>query len=62
MIEAWLPSMRRMTVSLLDDGIRLAVDSAQAMPLPETILPVEERTSDETVFLTIRRRKGGEAA
>ena len=61
-IEAWLPSMRRMTVSLLEDGIRLAVDAAQAMPLPETILPVEERTSDETVFLTIRRRKGGEAA
>ncbi len=61
-IEAWLPSMSRMTVSLLDDGIRLAADTAQAMPLPETILPVEERTSDETVFLTIRRRKGGKPA
>ena len=61
-IEAWLPSMRRMTVSLLEDGIRLAMDMAQATPLPETILPVEERNSDGNVFLTIRRRKGGKPA
>ena len=61
-IEAWLPSMRRMTVSLLEYGIRLAMDMAQATPLPETILPVEERNSDGNVFLTIRKRKGGEPA
>ncbi len=61
-IEAWLPAMQRMTVSLLEDGIRLAVDMKQALPLPETVLPVEERSGDGTVFLTVRRRKGGEAA
>ena len=58
-IEAWLPVMRRMTVSLLEDGIRLAVDRKKAVPLPETILPVDERISEGTVFLTVRRRKGG---
>ena len=61
-IEAWLPVMQRMTVSLLEDGIRLAVDTKQALPLPETVLPVEERSGDGTVFLTVRRRKGGDAA
>ena len=61
-IEAWLPAMQRMTVSLLEDGIRLAVDMKQSLPLPETVLPVEERSGDGTVFLTVRRRKGGEAA
>ena len=54
--------MLRMTVSLLEDGIRLAVDTSQALPLPETVLPVEERSGDGTVFLTVRRRKGGDAA
>ncbi len=61
-IEAWLPSLRRMTVSLLEDGIRMAVDTEQALPLPETILPVEEKISEGTVFLTVRSGKGGEAA
>ena len=59
---AWPPVMQRMTVSLLEDGIRLAVDTKQALPLPETVLPVEERSGDGTVFLTVRRRKGGDAA
>ncbi len=61
-IEAWLPSLRRMTVSLLEDGIRMAVDVKEPLPLPETALPVEERTSEGTVFLTVRSGKGGEAA
>ena len=61
-IEAWLPFLRRMTVSLLEDGIRLAVDTVQELPLPESILPAEKMTSEDTVFLTIRRRKGGKAA
>ena len=60
-IEAWLPFLRRMTVSLTDNGIRLAVEAEQALELPETILPVEKRISEGTVFLTIRR-KGGKAA
>ncbi len=61
-VEAWLPSLRRMTVSLLEDGIRMALDTDRTLPLPETILPVEKKISDGTVFLTIRSRKGGKAA
>ena len=61
-IEGWLPSMRQMAVSLQEDGIRLAVITEGEPLLPETILPVEKQISEDTVFLTIRRRKGGEAA
>ena len=60
-IESWLPTLRRMTVSLLDDGIRIAVDAEQAPLLPETVLPVERYFSDGITFLTIRR-KGGKTA
>ena len=66
-IEAWLPSLRQVAVSLQEDGIRLAINGDQALFLPEmippeTILPIRKQISDDTVFLTIRRRKGGEAA
>ncbi len=59
-IEAWLPALRRMTVSLLEDGIRLAVELKKELAIPDTILLTEARISESTVFLTIRRRKGGE--
>ena len=61
-IEAWLSSMRRMTVSLTGDGIRMAVDAEQDLSLPDTVLPVEKQISEGTVFLTIYRRNGGKAA
>ena len=61
-IEAWLPSMYRMTVSILRDGIRMAVDAGKDLAVPETILPVEKQISEDTVFLTIRKRNGGKAA
>ena len=54
--------MRQMAVSLQEDGIRLAVITDRGLPLPETILPVEKQISEDTVFLTIRRGKGGKAA
>ena len=60
-IESWLHSLRRLTVSLTGTGIRMAVETDREMPLPETILPVEARSSEGTVFLTVHRRKEGAA-
>ena len=58
-IEAYLPYMKRMTVSLYGNGVRLAVEATRAPALPRTRLPVERKDSDENIFLTIRT--GGEA-
>ena len=60
-IEAYLPIMKYMTVSLTADGIRMAMEADGVAALPATVLPVECRQEDETVYMTIRRRKGGEA-
>ena len=61
-IEACLPDMRRMTVSLAEDGIRVAMETDHVPELPDTVLPAEQRSSEGTVFLTVRCRKGGTAA
>ena len=53
--------MKYMTVSLTADGIRMAMEADGVAALPATVLPVECRQEDETVYMTIRRRKGGEA-
>lgn len=58
-IEAWLPCLRRMTVSLYGDGIRIAVETNGNPVLPETPLAVERRESDEITFLTVRTENGG---
>ena len=58
-IEAWLPNLKRMTVSLCEDGVRLAAEAAKVPALPQTKLPVERRESDGSIFLTVRA--GGEA-
>lgn len=60
-LEAWLPHMKKMTVSLADDGLRLAAETAGEPPLPETALPVERRREDGCTFLRIRARTGGDA-
>lgn len=60
-LEAYLPCLKRMTVSLSEDGLRLAMEADGAPALPVTALLVERRESDETTFLNIRRGKGGEA-
>ena len=60
-LEAYLPCLKRMTVSLAEDGLRLAMEADGAPALPVTALLVERRESDETTFLNIRRGKGGEA-
>lgn len=61
-IEAYLPIMKYMTVSLTMDGIRMALEADGVAVLPATVLPVECRQEDETVYMTIRRRRGGEPA
>ncbi len=61
-IEAYLPIMKYMTVSLTADGIRMAMEADGVAVLPATVLPVECRQEDETVYMTIRRRRGGEPA
>ena len=60
-IEAYLPIMKYMTVSLTSDGLRMAMEADGEAVLPATALPVECRREDETVYMTIRRRRGGEA-
>ena len=51
-----------MTVSLAEDGIRIAMETDHVPELSDTVLPVEQRSSEDTVFLTVRCRKGGTAA
>ena len=60
-VEAWLPFLRRMTVSLTPEGLRMAVEAGKTPPLPPAPLPVKQQISDDIVFLTIRPEKGGEA-
>ena len=59
LIEAFLPYLKRMTVSLLPGGVRLAMEAGENPGLPETELPVDWRESDGCTFLTIRA-EGGE--
>jgi hypothetical protein len=60
LIEAFLPFLRRMTVSLLPAGVRLAMEASETPDLPETELPVDCRESDGCTFLTIRAEGGAE--
>ena len=53
LIEAFLPYMRRITVSLSPLGVRLAVEADQRPAMPGTMLPVAYRESDGCFFLTI---------
>ncbi|MBQ6602256.1 MAG: hypothetical protein IKG08_00140 [Eubacterium sp.] len=59
-LEAWLPALRSMTVSLTDTGIRMALETKDCLPVPETVLPVTCQVSEGITFLTINRRTGGD--
>lgn len=61
LIEALLPVMHRMTVSLSSDGIRIAAETDTVPPFPKTALPVECKESDGCLFLTVRSVEGGDA-
>ena len=61
LIEAFLPFMHRMTVSLTGNGIRIAMEADRSPELPTTVLPVECRENDGCFFLTLRAgREGGD--
>ena len=58
-VEAWLPSLRRMTVSLTADGLRLAIEAVEPPPLPATGLRMERRDSEGYIFLSLHAPEGG---
>ena len=58
LIEAFLPYMKRMTVSLVPEGVRIAMEADQSPDLPQTELPVKSRESDGCFFVTIRAEGG----
>ncbi|MBQ3264430.1 MAG: hypothetical protein IJH07_01505 [Ruminococcus sp.] len=59
-VEAYLDHMKKMTASLMEDGIRLAVETAFDPPLSGTPLPVSRQNADGYTFLTVRAKKGGD--
>ena len=59
LIEAFLPYMRRMTVSLVADGVRIAMEAGKSPAIPDVELPVECTESDGCFFLTIKAEGGG---
>ena len=52
--ETYLESAARMTVSILPDGVRIAMEASNEQKLPETVLPVECKESDGLLYFTIR--------
>lgn len=61
-IEAWLPCLRRLTVSLTEDGVRVAAEGDCLPALPALGCSVERRQTEEGTFLTLRLQKGGDGA
>ncbi len=59
-LEAWLPALRRMTVSLTENGVRLAVEGLSLPALPPLGLYAERRESEDNTFLTLRVKMGGD--
>jgi len=60
-LETWLSELRRMTVSLTEDGVRLAVEGEKLSELPPLALIAERRESEDYTFLTLRAGTGGDA-
>ena len=52
--EIYLESAARMTVSILPDGVRIAMEASNEQILPETVLPVKCQESDGLLYFTIR--------
>ena len=62
LLEVYLSFLKRMTVSITGDGLRMALEASEDPTLPPIALPVERRQEEGTTYLTIRKKTGGEAA
>lgn len=60
-VETYLPVLKKMTVSLMADGIRIAMEASEEQELPDTPVPVICKESDGLLFITIRKRKDGDS-
>ncbi len=52
-VEAYLGTLKRMTVSILENGIRIAMEAGEELDLPVASLPVECKESDGILFFTV---------
>ena len=58
-LETYLRSVMRMTVSILENGIRIAMEAKEQLALPATALPVNCKESDGVLYFTVSVREGG---
>ncbi|MBO4426112.1 MAG: hypothetical protein J5776_03815 [Clostridiales bacterium] len=61
-VETYLPTLSRMTVSVLPNGVRIAMEADKEQKLPKTSLPVDCKESDGILYITILSKEGGDAA
>ena len=61
LVEAFLPHIARLTVSLTDEGLRLMLDARETPLLPPTPLPVEIMRAEDCLFCTVRAGREGAA-
>ena len=61
-VETYLSTLKRMTVSILPDGVRIAMEAEKELALPPVALPVECKESDDILYITILNKAGGDAA
>ncbi|MCR5249033.1 MAG: hypothetical protein K6E50_00340 [Lachnospiraceae bacterium] len=59
LIEAYLPVLREMTVSIMPEGIRVAMEAETKVEIAGAVLPVTCVESDGLLFFTIKRRNAG---
>ena len=60
-LETYLKSMKRMTVSILENGIRIAMEAGEKQELPNSDLPVSCKESDGILYFTVSVPEGGAA-
>ena len=60
-VETYLQTLSRMTVSIIPDGVRIAMEAKEQLAIPDTALPVVCKESDGILFLTIMTEKEGVA-